>query len=136
MRAIFTSPEFTSDQSYRALVKAPVEMMVHALKALDAPGLARLVVQSGTGMGQVLFDPPDVGGWPSNEAWISSNNVVARVNFVSAAVRQAGSLPSGAQAAAHLDGVLSSQTAHLLGDAKEDSTRWFLALAAPEFQLK
>jgi uncharacterized protein (DUF1800 family) len=136
MRAIFSSPEFTSDQSYRALVKGPVEMMVHALKALDAPGLGRLLVQSSAGMGQVLFDPPDVGGWPNNDAWISSNNVVARVNFVSAALRQAGSLPAGSRATDHLDGVLSSQTARLLAQATEDRTRWLLALASPEFQLK
>jgi uncharacterized protein (DUF1800 family) len=136
MRAIFTSPEFTADQSYRALVKGPVEMMVHALKALAAPNLARLVVQSGATMGQVLFDPPDVGGWPYNEGWISSNNVVARVNFVSTALRQAPKLPPGGEIAAHLDGVLGSQTSRLLAQARDDRARWFLALASPEFQLK
>jgi uncharacterized protein (DUF1800 family) len=87
-------------------------------------------------MGQVLFDPPDVGGWPNNEAWISSNTVVARVNFVSAVLSQLHSLPSGAQAPAHLDGIFSAATADHLNQATDDHARWFLALASPEFQLK
>jgi uncharacterized protein (DUF1800 family) len=136
MRAVLSSPEFTAHQAYRGLVKAPVEMMVHALKALKAPGLGRLVVQSGAGMGQVLFDPPDVAGWPSNEAWISSGSVVARVNFVSAALRQASALPPGQEALVHLDGVLGSQMSRLLSQAADDRARWFLTLASPEFQLK
>jgi uncharacterized protein (DUF1800 family) len=136
MRAVFTSPEFVADQSYRALVKSPVEFMVHTLKAVGAAGQAKLVVQSSAGMGQVLFDPPDVAGWPNNDAWISSNNVVARVNFVTAALGQLPRLPSGSLAPAHLDTVLSPQTASLLNAAGDDHTRWFLALASPEFQLK
>src|SRR5579875_2561234 len=84
MRAIFTSPEFTADAAYRALVKSPTEFMLHVLKVVDAPHLAPLVVTASSEMGQILFAPPDVGGWPSNAAWISSNSVLARINFASA----------------------------------------------------
>jgi uncharacterized protein (DUF1800 family) len=136
MRAVFTSPEFTADRSYRALVKSPTEFMVHTLRALNAPQLSRLAVQAAAGMGQVLFDPPDVGGWPNNSAWISSNNVVARVNFVSAVLNQLKSLPSGVDAPRHVDTVLGPSTARLLDLAVDDRTRWFLTLASPEFQLK
>ena len=136
MRAVFTSPEFTADQSYRALVKSPTEFMLHTLRTLNAPQFSRLVVQAAQGMGQVLFDPPDVGGWPNNEAWISSNNVVARVNFIGAVLSQLKSLPSGADAPRHVDTVLGPSTARLLDLAADDHTRWFLTLASPEFQLK
>jgi uncharacterized protein (DUF1800 family) len=135
MHAVFTSPEFVADQSYRVLVKSPTEFMVHALKALGAASLSRLAVQSAPSLGQVLFDPPDVGGWPNNDAWISSSAVVARVNFVSAVLRQLPAVPAGSQAPAHLDTVLSPQTASLLNVAADDHARWFLALASPEFQL-
>ena len=93
---------------------------------------------SGSGMGQTLFDPPDVNGWPNNESWISSNTVVERVNFATAALAQhRGILPPASGAARmHLDGVLSSQTATLLGQAADDRARWFITLASPEFQLK
>jgi uncharacterized protein (DUF1800 family) len=110
--------------------------MVHTLRALKAPQLSRLVVQSAQGMGQVLFDPPDVGGWPNNEAWVSSNNVVSRVNFVGAVLNQLRSLPSGVDAPRHVDTVLGPSTARLLDLAADDRTRWYLTLASPEFQLK
>jgi uncharacterized protein (DUF1800 family) len=137
MREIFTAPEFFADSTYRALVKSPVEFMVHTLRALEAPQLGRLVVSSGSGMGQVLFDPPDVGGWPNNEAWISSNSVVTRVNFVSSVLAAMKTLPSADKAhQQHLDGVLGPATAGVLNQASDARTRWFGVLASPEFQLK
>jgi uncharacterized protein (DUF1800 family) len=138
MHAVFTSPEFSAPQSYRTLVKSPAEFMVHASKALGGTAPARLVASAGSGMGQSLFDPPDVSGWPNNESWISSNTVVERVNFVTAAIAQIkGALPSSADAArTHLDGVVSPQTASLLNHVSDDRGRWFIALASPEFQLK
>jgi uncharacterized protein (DUF1800 family) len=138
VRAVFTSPEFSAAQSYRTLVKAPTEFMVHAARALGATGLSRLIATAGSGMGQTLFDPPDVSGWPNNQSWISSNTVVERVNFVTAAMAQArGALPSASDAArTHLDGVLSQQTSSLLNQAADDRGRWFITLASPEFQLK
>ena len=138
MRAVFTSPEFSSAQSYRTLVKSPTDFMVHAARALGANHLSKLIAAAGSGMGQSLFDPPDVGGWPNNESWISSNTVVERVNFVTAALSQIKTaLPSASDVAhAQLDGVLSPQTASLLNQAADDRARWFITLASPEFQLK
>ena len=137
MRAVFTSPEFSSASSYRALVKSPTEMMVHAAMALGDASLSRLIVQSGSGMGQTLFDPPDVSGWPNNDAWVSSNTVIERVNFVTSALAQVKSLPSSTQLPQqHLDGVVGPQTAKLLNQATDERTRWFVTLASPEFQLK
>ena len=135
MRDVFMSPEFVADQSYRALVKSPIEFMVHTLKAVNAPHLTRLALGAASSMGQVLFDPPDVGGWPNNEAWISSNNVVARVNFVTAVLSQLKTLPAGTSAPEHIDGVVGPQTASVLNQATDDHARWFLTLASPEFQL-
>jgi uncharacterized protein (DUF1800 family) len=138
MRAVFMSPEFTADASYRSMLKSPTEFMVHGARALGATSLAKLVVAAGSGMGQSLFDPPDVGGWPNNAAWISSNTVVERVNFVTLALAQTkGPLPSATDAAkTHLDGVVGPQTAKLLNQAPDERTRWFVTLASPEFQLK
>jgi uncharacterized protein (DUF1800 family) len=136
-RDVLTSPEFTAAEDYRALVKSPTEFMISAAKALQAPKLARLIVASGPGMGQMLFDPPDVGGWPNNDIWIDSNNVIARVNFVTAALNQVRPSPSASSAdRLHLDGILSPATAQLLKQAGGDAARWFLVLGSPEFQLK
>jgi uncharacterized protein (DUF1800 family) len=112
--------------------------MVHAARALGETTLSKVIVTSGPRQGQSLFDPPDVNGWPNNESWISSTTVVERVNFVTAALGQVkGALPSPTDAVhAHLDGVLSPQTANLFNQATDERGRWFITLASPEFQLK
>ncbi len=35
-------------------------------------------------MGQDLFEPPNVGGWPSGRGWIHPRSLIARANFVAA----------------------------------------------------
>jgi len=137
MRSVFLSPEFISDQAYRALIKSPTEYMVSALKALKAPQLSKAVPDAGLNMGQALFDPPDVGGWPNNDGWISSNTVIARVNFVTTVLGRLRNLPAANDVhQLQLDGVLSAGTAKLLSQATDDRTRWMVALMSPEFTLK
>lgn len=137
MHDVLMSPEFTASATYRSLVKDPTEVMVSALKALDAAERTDLAVQAGSGLGQVLFDPPDVGGWPLNEAWISSNTVIQRVNFASTLVGAVKPAPPARDAhKKFLDGVLSPATASALNAATDDATRWLVIVASPEFQLK
>ncbi len=137
MRDVFNSPEFTSPEAYRALIKSPTDFMVHSAKALGDPTLSRAIVAAGFGMGQNLFDPPSVGGWPKNESWVSSSTMLQRANFASAAVAAVRTPPSAADAhLRHLDGVLSAQTVQQLRTARDDRARWWTVLASPEFQLK
>lgn len=134
---ILSSPEFISAPSYRSLVKDPTELMLSALKALGAESHVDLAVGSSSGMGQILFDPPDVGGWPLNEAWISSNTVIQRVNFATTLLGALKPPPPAHDAhKTFLDGVLSPATASALNAATDDATRWLVVLASPEFQLK
>ncbi|MGH2472826.1 MAG: DUF1800 domain-containing protein [Candidatus Limnocylindria bacterium] len=137
MRDVFMSPEFLAPANYRALVKSPTELMVHIGKALDTPAVPRTIGLAGQGMGQLLFDPPEVGGWPSNASWISSNNVLARVNFAQTTLTAMAKIPAFEEAhAVQLDGVVSPATAQLLNSSPDDATRWLILLASPEFQLK
>jgi uncharacterized protein (DUF1800 family) len=137
MHDILTSPEFTAAAGYRSLVKDPTEVTVSALKALGAPQRVDVAMQAASGMGQVLFDPPDVGGWPLNEAWISSNTVMQRVNFATMLLAAVKPPPPARDAHKRfLDGVLSPATAAALNAANDDATRWLVVLASPEFQLK
>lgn len=137
MHDVFVSPEFTAAPAYRALVKSPTEFMVHTAKALGDPTLSRVVAQSGSGMGQALFDPPSVGGWPQNESWVSSNTMLARANYVTAALGALKKIPASGNAhQTQLDGVLSKQTLDLLNQTTDDRRRWTVIFASPEFQLK
>ncbi|MDE3113449.1 MAG: DUF1800 domain-containing protein [Chloroflexota bacterium] len=137
MSDVLTSEEFTSGKAYRALVKSPTEVMVSAAKALQAPQLSRLIAGSGEGMGQLLFDPPTVGGWPDNASWISSTSMLARINFVTSALAQMKTVPSAASAHAQfLDSTLSPQTLAYLNATTDDRRRWAAVLSCAEFQLK
>jgi uncharacterized protein (DUF1800 family) len=138
MRDVFTSPEFTAPSAYRALIKSPVEYMVSIAKALGDKTQTRAMLASGQSMGQTLFDPPSVGGWPENESWISSNTMLGRANHVTTAIAAMKTrVPSAMNAhETHLDGVLSPQTLKLLNEANDDKKRWSVVFASPEFQLK
>jgi uncharacterized protein (DUF1800 family) len=137
MRSVFLSPEFIASESYRSLIKSPVEYMISALKALKAPQLSKLMLDADETMGQVLFDPPDVGGWPNNDSWISSSTVMARINFAVSALSRLRNLPPAKDLQrVQLDGVVSPATAKLFDQAGDDRGRWMIVLMAPEFNLK
>ncbi len=40
-------------------------------------------------MAQVPFNPPNVGGWPTDEAWLSSASAQYRIQFASWLIKQA-----------------------------------------------
>lgn len=83
---LLRSDVFYSPRGYRALVKSPVEFVVGAHKAA---GLTRIDPRSRGAlrqMGQVLFFPPNVAGWPGGENWITSDMTIARDNFLAGLV--------------------------------------------------
>jgi uncharacterized protein (DUF1800 family) len=137
MRDIFTSPEFVAPETFRALIKSPTDFMVSAAKALGATNLSGTIRQYGPALGQNMFDPPSVAGWGDGATWISSNTILQRANFVSAALGNMRTAPSATRAhERHLDSVLAQGTVNELNLARDDKSRWFAVFASPEFQLK
>jgi uncharacterized protein (DUF1800 family) len=86
LSAIFRHPEFSSSKARTGLIKQPVEYLIGTLRALGVTPTA-LAARSKellavlTGLGQVPFDPPSVGGWPQNDYWLSSSAALARWTF-------------------------------------------------------
>jgi uncharacterized protein (DUF1800 family) len=82
LKQLFTLPQFYSDTAYQALIKRPAEFVVGAARGLnlstDAAGFPQYMVA----MGQTLFDPPNVAGWPDGAYWLSSASFFARMNFL------------------------------------------------------
>jgi len=137
MRAIFRSSAFTAPSNYRSLMRSPTDYMVAAMRALNRPELATTAARSSAGMDQVLYDPPNVAGWPSNSGWISSSSLLARVNFATAATARTAAFPDvSAAVRTQLDSVLGTDTATALTAARTDADRWFTLLASPDFHLK
>jgi len=137
MRDIFTSPEFVAPETFRSLIKSPTDFMVSTAKALGATNLSSTIRQYGSTLGQNMFDPPSVAGWGDGATWISSNTMLQRANFVTAAIASMRTTPSAARAhERHLDSVLAQGTVNEFNLARDDKSRWFAVFASPEFQLK
>jgi uncharacterized protein (DUF1800 family) len=82
VRAAVTSPAFRDPAS--VLVVEPVLWLVRTLRALAVPASkvpAAALAAGLTGLGQVPFDPPNVGGWPAGTPWLTTSAALARMNL-------------------------------------------------------
>ena len=90
LRTIVTAPEFWSEESRRAKIKKPLELVASAARALDASAgpetgasaagfqLARAV----SGLGERLLHAQPPTGYPDTaEAWVNAGALLARMNF-------------------------------------------------------
>ncbi len=96
---ILRSELFFSARNLYAQVTEPVPFviaMVRSFERFDPPPSTLLLAEWTGRMGQELFFPPNVGGWPGGRSWLSPRSVVARANFVAALV--GGRLNSGSTA--------------------------------------
>ena len=82
MSALLRSNVFYSERAYRALVKSPVEFVVGSYRTLGLPQMDASVLPVLRQMGQVLFYPPNVAGWPGGANWLTSDTMIARQNFL------------------------------------------------------
>ena len=78
VEAILLHDEFWSSASRWALVKSPVEFVVDVLRRLGRPSTVAGLPWAVEGMGQVLFNPPNVAGWGQNAYWLSTATAWAR----------------------------------------------------------
>ncbi|HET7038118.1 MAG TPA: DUF1800 domain-containing protein [Thermomicrobiaceae bacterium] len=84
VRALFNLPEFQDPSSYRALVKSPAELVAGTLRQLAVDADQSPIPSMLPEMGQSLFAPPNVSGWPGGAAWLNSGTWLARLNFANA----------------------------------------------------
>jgi hypothetical protein len=93
VRAIVTSPEFFSQQAFRSKVKSPFEVVVSAMRALNAePDSTPRTAQMIAYLGQPIFGHQAPNGWPeTGESWMNTGAILNRINFGMAAA--AGRLP-------------------------------------------
>ena len=75
--------EFYSEKAMHSLIKWPAYYMVSTLRLL---GLNTINPRNANNnnlraMGQWLFWPPDVFGWPAREDWITTSQTFARANW-------------------------------------------------------
>jgi uncharacterized protein (DUF1800 family) len=134
------------DEKY-AMVKSPVEWFIAACRALElTPSALKTPAQMINHLeklGQVPFSPPNVGGWPAGEAWLSSATAQYRIAFATWLVKQSDlrvlkSLTPAQRMLQSADwlGVAewSPRTKAALRDAQGDPAQFaLLALCSPEY---
>jgi uncharacterized protein (DUF1800 family) len=147
---IFAMDAFYSEKAYRSLVKSPAEFVAQSLRGLGGAaaspspsggGVFRQAATAMAPMGQMLFFPPNVAGWPAGASWINSSTLLSRVNFATALAQKSGSTASLDQLlGTFVDGTVSATTHDTLTQFSHDNPGaaadlLSLTLSTPEFQL-
>jgi len=135
------------DDPANSMVKSPIDWFVSVCRALQITpsrfSNTALIRRYLDNLGQVPFFPPNVGGWPADQAWLSSSSAQYRIQFATALVKEANlspisSLPEATRIAglADLLGVAawSQRTELALRGAIKDPQRLvLLAICSPEY---
>ncbi len=145
-RAIVTDPAF--EAAAGSLVLSPVEWVVASLRTLNVPATDQMLMAATAtlrSLGQVPLQPPNVSGWPSGQAWLSTASAQTRA-VAAQRLAKAADLSAVANAApaarpdalAHLLGLpgFTRRTRTALDTAKGDPVRLTaIALVSPEYQV-
>jgi uncharacterized protein (DUF1800 family) len=148
LQAIFEHPAFVSTAATTGLIKQPTEYVVGALRAFGL-GVSHLaahtkqIQQTLAGLGQVLFDPPSVGGWSQNSYWLSTAAALVRWRFAQGLVRlvdlspvadaTAPARPDAAAEVLSVPGWSATTLSALRGASADPEALMVLALVSPEY---
>jgi len=83
VRTIVTSNEFFSQQAFRSKVKSPFEVVVSAMRALNAqPDSTPRTALAIAYLGEPLFGHQAPNGYPeTGDAWMNTGAILNRINF-------------------------------------------------------
>src|SRR5215470_17686561 len=84
LETIFLSRDFYSSASVGTQIKSPVQLAISTFKKLgltEVPGVPDFNVATGV-LGQRLFSPPTVAGWPEGRSWMTPGLLLERGNFI------------------------------------------------------
>ena len=82
MRTLFDAPWFYDNKNVGVKIKSPVEFLIGIGRVIDIKfGNARSVLFPQHALGQVIFYPPNVAGWPGGKTWIDNSTLMLRMNF-------------------------------------------------------
>ncbi|MHC4176228.1 MAG: DUF1800 domain-containing protein [Planctomycetota bacterium] len=131
---------FFSPAARRRRIKGPVEFALGVIKGLEGMVPTAQLGQDLAALGQDLYHPPTVKGWPGGRRWINRSTLIARSNLAQALL--AGAEPYGEKldplAVAKKHGHSDAESAgrflldlFLQGDVQADVAETLLKTAAP-----
>ncbi len=82
MRSIFLAEWFYDEKNLGSRIASPVELIIRYKKLIsldfkDGKNLTGIQKV----LGQILFFPPNVAGWPGGRAWVDSSTLGLRMNM-------------------------------------------------------
>jgi uncharacterized protein (DUF1800 family) len=86
---VLRSRAFFAESNLGKRVLSPVEYVIGSARALelfDPPSSTLVLAEWATRLGQDLFYPPNVGGWPAGRSWLTTRSVIGRANYAAALV--------------------------------------------------
>ena len=104
LQTMFSSREFFSAAAWQAKLKSPLEMVISAVRALNADTQDALALaQRIADLGQPLYGKAEPTGYSNTgEGWANTAGLLARINFAAALVE--GRVPGVSVATARFDG--------------------------------
>jgi uncharacterized protein (DUF1800 family) len=106
---VFTADWFYDDKNIGNLIKSPVELLVDLNRrfyiSYQNPDV---LMQFQRTLGQVLFRPPNVAGWPGGRNWIDSSSLMYRIKIPST-ILNAGLIDFAGKASPEDEAYLASQ---------------------------
>ncbi len=88
LNALVLTPHFWAPENRGCLIKSPVELTVGTARLFNLPIEEPLqLVRCGRRLGQDLFDPPNVKGWPGGTRWITTATLLDRTQMLQRAIR-------------------------------------------------
>ncbi|MEM9065253.1 MAG: DUF1800 domain-containing protein [Planctomycetota bacterium] len=82
LRRLLLSRHFYTYDVMNARIRSPIELIAQTIRSLGAPARSLSVLaDASASMGQNLFFPPNVAGWPGGRTWISSSTLFVRQNL-------------------------------------------------------
>jgi len=89
VRRILTSRLLLTDPLADRKIQSPVQLAVSWIRALDVRLSTQQLNTDLASIGQGLFFPPNVKGWPGGRTWLNSATIVGRANVLSRIAREA-----------------------------------------------
>lgn len=90
VETVLRSQVFFGDKNMGSRALGPVEYAVgvaRALECFESPPNSLVLAEWCARLGQDLFYPPNVGGWPGCRAWLSTRAIIGRANYAAALVK-------------------------------------------------
>jgi uncharacterized protein (DUF1800 family) len=82
MHKILTSDWFYDEKNVGTKIKSPIELLVNMQRAVPVQFKNENVILYGQKvLGQILFFPPNVAGWPGGKNWIDSSSLMFRLSI-------------------------------------------------------